>query len=145
MKIEKRTSNLSLKRSVESGTAEQRKTVQDIISTVRERGDEALKEYTRTFDRVDVTELAVSEQEIANAVQAFDAEMVDIIKEAASNIEDFHKKQSRNSWMSTDESGTMLGQKITPLDSVGVYVPGGTAAYPSSVLMNVMPAQVAGG
>ena len=70
--------------------------------------------------------------------------MVDIIKEAADNIRSFHEKQLRNSWITTEENGTILGQKVTPLDSVGVYVPGGTAAYPSSVLMNVVPAQVAG-
>lgn len=144
MQIVKRTSNLSLKRSVESGTAEQRETVQTIISAVRERGDQAIKEFTKRFDAVDLEQMAVTQQEIVNAVNTIDSDMVDVMKEAAQNIEDFHAKQRRNSWMNAKESGTILGQKITPLDSVGVYVPGGTAAYPSSVLMNVLPAKVAG-
>ena len=144
MQIVKRTSNLSLKRSVESGTAEQRETVQTIISAIRERGDQAIKEFTKRFDAVDLEQMAVTQQEIVNAVNTIDSDMVDVMKEAAQNIEDFHAKQRRNSWMNAKESGTILGQKITPLDSVGVYVPGGTAAYPSSVLMNVLPAKVAG-
>lgn len=144
MQIVKRTSNLSLKRSVESGTVEQRETVQAIISAVRERGDQAIKEFTKTFDAVNLEQMMVTQQEIVNAVNTIDSDMVDIMKEAAQNIEAFHTKQRRNSWMNAEESGTILGQKITPLDSVGVYVPGGTAAYPSSVLMNVLPAKVAG-
>ena len=144
MKIEKRTSNLSLKRSVESGTLEQREAVQQIIASVRERGDVAIREYTQIFDGVNLQQMRVSQQEIIDAITEVDSEMIDVIKEAAQNIESFHQKQLRNSWMSTHESGTILGQKMTALDSVGVYVPGGTAAYPSSVLMNVLPAKVAG-
>lgn len=81
---------------------------------------------------------------MAEAYGDIDKEMVLIMQEAAENIRSYHQKQLRSSWMTTEENGTILGQKITPLDSVGVYVPGGTAAYPSSVLMNVMPAKVAG-
>lgn len=144
MKIEKRTPNVSLKRSVDSGTAEQRVAVQQIIATVREQGDEALRNYTKQFDQVEMSSFAVSKAELEAAVQTMDADIIKIMKEAAQNIASFHEKQRRNSWINTEESGTILGQKMTPLDSVGLYVPGGTAAYPSSVFMNVMPAKVAG-
>ncbi|MGM9926274.1 MAG: histidinol dehydrogenase [Bacillus sp. (in: firmicutes)] len=144
MRIEKKTGNLSLKRSVDSGTAEQRKTVQTIIESVREQGDAALKHYTKTFDGVELEQFLVEPEEIQAALAEIEDGILEIMKEAAANIADFHEKQRRNSWMATEESGTILGQKITPLDSVGVYVPGGTAAYPSSVFMNVLPAKVAG-
>ncbi|WP_154663161.1 histidinol dehydrogenase [Bacillus massiliigorillae] len=144
VRIEKRTGNLSLKRSVDSGTAAQREAVQSIIAAVREQGDTALRHYTKTFDQVDIEQFRVTEAEITAAVAEVDEKMLDIMKEAAENIASFHEKQRRNTWISTEESGTMLGQKITPLDSVGLYVPGGTAAYPSSVFMNVLPAKVAG-
>ena len=88
--------------------------------------------------------LTVSTEEVEEAYKHVSEEMVSIIKEAAANIRSFHEKQLRNTWITTEQNGTILGQKVTPLDSVGVYVPGGTAAYPSSVLMNVVPAQVAG-
>lgn len=144
MLIEKYTKGISLKRSVDAGTAEQRKAVQEIIANVRKDGDQALYSYTETFDQVKLEKLAVSESEIEQAVSSISKESYSIISEAAENIRSFHEKQLRNSWMTTKESGTMLGQKITPLDAVGVYVPGGTAAYPSSVLMNVLPAKAAG-
>lgn len=144
MLIEKYTKGISLKRSVDAGTAEQRKAVQEIIANVRKDGDQALYSYTETFDQVKLEKLAVSEAEIEQAVSSISKESYSIISEAAENIRSFHEKQLRNSWMTTKESGTMLGQKITPLDAVGVYVPGGTAAYPSSVLMNVLPAKAAG-
>lgn len=144
MLIEKYTKGISLKRSVDAGTAEQRKAVQEIIANVRKDGDQALYSYTETFDQVKLETLAVSEAEIEQAVSSISKESFSIISEAAENIRSFHEKQLRNSWMTTKESGTMLGQKITPLDAVGVYVPGGTAAYPSSVLMNVLPAKAAG-
>ena len=88
--------------------------------------------------------MVVSKEEVDEAVASLSDEQLAIIQEAADNIRMFHEKQLRNSWITTDETGTMLGQKVTPLDAVGVYVPGGTAAYPSSVLMNVMPAKAAG-
>lgn len=144
MKIERLTKDLSLKRSVDSGTEDQRKAVQDIINDVRKNGDAAVFQYTEKFDGVQVKELLVSEAELEAAVATLPDQQLAIIQEAADNIRKFHEKQTRNSWMTTDETGTMLGQKITPLDAVGVYVPGGTAAYPSSVLMNIMPAKVAG-
>ncbi|WP_394234665.1 histidinol dehydrogenase [Niallia oryzisoli] len=144
MKIITVNKGISIKRSVDSGTEEQRKIVKDIIENVKNNGDEALKAYTEKFDRVMLSELAVTEAEIEEAYSQVSEDIIEIIKEAAQNIRSFHEKQLRNSWITTEKNGTVLGQKITPLDSVGVYVPGGTAAYPSSVLMNVVPAQVAG-
>ncbi|MFB7637575.1 histidinol dehydrogenase [Peribacillus butanolivorans] len=144
MKIERLAEGISLKRSVDAGTADQRKAVQDIIYDVRKRGNVALHNYTERFDGVSLEELLVSEQEIEEATAALTVEQLAIIQEAADNIRLFHEKQIRNSWITTDDTGTMLGQKLTPLDAVGVYVPGGTAAYPSSVLMNTMPAKAAG-
>ncbi|WP_407407600.1 histidinol dehydrogenase [Peribacillus sp.] len=144
MKIARFAEGISLKRSVDAGTADQRKAVQDIIYAVRKNGDEALHNFTERFDGVRLDEFLVTEQEIEQATADLTVEQVAIIQEAADNIRMFHEKQIRNSWITTDENGTMLGQKMTPLDAVGVYVPGGTAAYPSSVLMNVMPAKAAG-
>ncbi|MGG0285419.1 histidinol dehydrogenase [Peribacillus butanolivorans] len=144
MKIERLAEGISLKRSVDAGTADQRKAVQDIIYDVRKSGNAALHNYTERFDGVSLEELLVSEQEVEEATAALTVEQLAIIQEAADNIRLFHEKQIRNSWITTDDTGTMLGQKLTPLDAVGVYVPGGTAAYPSSVLMNTMPAKAAG-
>jgi histidinol dehydrogenase len=141
MKILKVNETVSIKRSVEAGTSEQIAAVKEIISDVRKNGDRALRELTEKFDGTLLESFAVSPVEIEEAYQVVDPS---IIREAAENIRSFHEKQLRPSWMVTEENGTMLGQKITPLDSVGVYVPGGTAAYPSSVIMNVIPAQVAG-
>ncbi|MFB5194991.1 histidinol dehydrogenase [Neobacillus sp. KR4-4] len=144
MKIVKVNDLVSLKRSIESGTSEQVNVVKEIISAIRTRGDEALREYTEKFDRVRLSSFSVTEKEIEAAYTQVDERFLSIVREAAENIRSFHEKQLRPSWMTTEENGTVLGQKITPLDSVGVYVPGGTAAYPSSVLMNVLPAKVAG-
>jgi len=144
MRILKVSEAVSIKRSVDAGTEEQRQTVKAIIEDVRKNGDTALFSYTEKFDRATLTSMQVSEEEVREAYEETGAEYVAIIKEAAENIRSFHEKQVRNSWLTTEANGTILGQKVTPLDSVGVYVPGGTAAYPSSVLMNVMPAKVAG-
>ncbi|HZG73187.1 MAG TPA: histidinol dehydrogenase [Chondromyces sp.] len=144
MKIVKVSDQLSIKRSVDSGTEEQRAAVQEIIRAVRKDGDQALFAYTEKFDGAKLAELKVSREEIREAYLQLSEEMVAIIREAAENIAAFHQKQLRETWIYTDSNGTILGQKMTALDSVGVYVPGGTAAYPSSVLMNVMPAKVAG-
>jgi histidinol dehydrogenase len=134
----------SIKRSIEAGTEEQQTIVKQIISDVRARGDAAIREYTEKFDRVLLSSFMVTESEYTEAYKQVDERFVSIVREAAENIRIFHEKQLRPSWMTTEENGTILGQKITALDSVGVYVPGGTAAYPSSVLMNVIPAKVAG-
>ncbi|MEQ2528819.1 histidinol dehydrogenase [Robertmurraya yapensis] len=144
MKILQVSDALSIKRTVDSGTEEQLLAVKAIIEQVKQEGDAAVKRYTEQFDGAVLDSLLVSMEEIDEAYADLDAEMVAIIQEAASNIRSFHEKQIRPSWMTTEENGTILGQKVTPLDSVGVYVPGGTAAYPSSVLMNVVPAKVAG-
>ncbi|ULT56387.1 histidinol dehydrogenase [Neobacillus drentensis] len=144
MKILKVNELVSIKRSIEAGTSEQVEIVKGIISEIRHRGEEALREFTEKFDRVQLTSFSVTEGEIEAAYAEVDQEYIEIVREAAENIKSFHEKQLRPSWMTTEENGTILGQKITPLDSVGVYVPGGTAAYPSSVLMNVIPAKVAG-
>ncbi|WP_413307249.1 histidinol dehydrogenase [Bacillus sp. 1P10SD] len=144
MKILKVSEQISIKRSIESGTTEQLAIVKGIIQEIRTRGDKALREYTEKFDRVNLSSFSVTEGEIETAYHKVDEGFVSIVREAAENIRSFHEKQLRPSWMTTEENGTILGQKITALDSVGVYVPGGTAAYPSSVLMNVIPAKVAG-
>ena len=137
-------SNL-LKRSPNSyGEYEGR--VNAIIENVKANGDEAVFAYTEQFDGYKLTSdnIVVTDEEIAAAYEEIDDELVEIIRKALVNIRDYHAKQKRNSWFDAKPDGTILGQKITPLSRVGVYVPGGKAAYPSSVLMNVMPAKVAG-
>lgn len=120
--------------------------VNAIIEDIKARRDEAVFEYTAKFDGYSLNEnnIVVTDEEIAAAYEEIDAELVDIIRKALVNIREYHEKQKRNSWFDAKPDGTILGQKITPLQRVGVYVPGGKAAYPSSVLMNVMPAKVAG-
>ncbi|WP_461201621.1 histidinol dehydrogenase [Anoxybacillus sp. TBDG-1] len=144
MKIERVQGTVSLRRTIESGTEEQRQAVKRIIHDVRNNGDVALKKYTEMFDGISFDTFAVTQEEIEEAYWLIDEEMVHIIREAAQNIREYHERQRATSWFMTREDGTILGQKVTPLDAVGLYVPGGTAAYPSSVLMNVIPAQVAG-
>jgi len=144
MRIQKVTDDISIQRSVDNGTEEQRKIVLEILESVRREGDRALLAYTETFDGIKLDRMRVSEEEIHEAIQSFDPKLLKVLEEAAKNIRRFHEKQRRETWITQDKNGTILGQKFTPLDSVGVYVPGGTAAYPSSVLMNVLPAKVAG-
>ena len=134
-----------LKRSP-SSYGEYEKTVASIVEDVRNRGDEALFSYTRKFDGVELSpeSIRVSQKEIDEAYAAVDPQLLDVIRKALVNIRAFHEKQKRNSWFDAREDGTILGQKITPLKRVGVYVPGGKAVYPSSVLMNIVPARVAG-
>lgn len=121
-------------------------TVAEIIREVREKRDEALFGYTLQFDRaaINAGNIRVTQEEIAEAYEHVDKELLRVIRAAIRNIEAYHNMQKRSSWFDTKENGILLGQKITPLASVGVYVPGGKAAYPSSVLMNVVPARVAG-
>ncbi len=138
------TAGLSIKRSVDAGTEDQQQIVRAIINEVKENGDRALFAYTEKFDGAKLTGLKVTQEEINEAYETLDDEMINIIREAADNIASFHAKQKRETWLYTNADGSILGQKMTPLDSAGVYVPGGTAAYPSSVLMNVMPAKTAG-
>ncbi len=121
-------------------------TVNEIVNTVRKEGDKALFDYTLRFDKTEITKdtLQVTQEEINEAFSLVSDELVEIMKRAAANIEEYHMKQKRYSWFDSKPDGTILGQKITPLSKVGVYVPGGKAAYPSSVLMNVIPAKCAG-
>ena len=122
------------------------KTVKDILADVQENGDQAVFGYTEKFDGVKLTadKVKVTQEEIDAAYKQIDARLLEVIRKALKNIREYHEKQKRSSWFSSEEKGTMLGQKITALQTVGVYVPGGKAAYPSSVLMNIVPAKVAG-
>ena len=118
--------------------------VREMIAQVREKGDSALYALTERFDGARLETLAVAEQEIDDAMRAVEPEFLEILREAAGNIRRYHEKQKRESFVMTEREGVVLGQKILPLERVGIYVPGGTAAYPSSVLMNAVPAQIAG-
>lgn len=134
-----------LKRSPNSyGEYEAR--VATIIEEVRKNRDAAVFAYTEQFDhaKIDANHLIVTEEEINEAYENVDPQLLKVIRKSLVNIRDFHSKQLQNSWFTSGENGTILGQKVTPLDKVGVYVPGGKAVYPSSVLMNVVPAKVAG-
>ena len=149
LKLTKETQNNILenllKRSPNSyGEFESR--VNDIIQNVREKRDEAVFEYTLKFDGATIVQdnIRVTEEEIKEAYEQVDPKLLDVIRKALVNIRDYHAKQKQYSWFDSDESGIILGQKVTPLKTVGVYVPGGKAVYPSSVLMNVIPAKVAG-
>ena len=118
--------------------------VKDIIETVRARGDAALYEYCAKFDRAQLSSLEVSEAEFDAAMQTVEPEFVEVLETAAANIRAFHEKQLRTSFIIAEKDGVVMGQKITPLERVGLYVPGGTAAYPSTVLMDAIPAKIAG-
>lgn len=121
-------------------------TVQEIVDDVRDNGDAALFSYTKKFDKADITaeNVKVTQKEIDYAYTQVSPELLDVIRKAKKNIWEYHEKQKQYSWFESKPNGTLLGQKVTALASVGVYVPGGKAVYPSSVLMNVMPAKVAG-
>ena len=121
-------------------------TVQAIVDDVRDNGNKALFSYTKKFDKADIDEsnILVTKEEIDYAYTQVDPALLDVIRKAKENIRVYHEKQKQYSWFDTDESGILLGQKVSALESVGVYVPGGKAVYPSSVLMNIMPAKVAG-
>ena len=119
-------------------------TVADIIRNVRERGDTALKEYTERFDGAKLDRLQVTPEEMEEALKKVDPQFLRVLKKAAANIRKFHARQVRNSFIINDEDGIVMGQKIIPVDRAGLYVPGGTAAYPSTVLMDLIPAKIAG-
>ena len=120
--------------------------VAEILEKVKSEGDEALFAYTKQFDKVEINKdtIRVTEEEIKEAYDTIDPALLDVIRKALVNIRTYHEKQIQNSWFTSTTKGTMLGQKVTPLNRVGVYVPGGKAVYPSSVLMNIVPAKVAG-
>lgn len=121
-------------------------TVKEIIVDIKERGDEALFEYTKKFDGADITpeNILVTKEEIEEAYEKTDHKLIEIIRKAIKRITDFHENEKEKSWFVTEESGALLGQRVVPLSKAGLYVPGGKAAYPSSVLMNIIPAKVAG-
>ncbi len=129
-----------------SGYGQYEQTVNDIIEAVRSKKDRALFDYTQQFDHCTITAetIRVTEEEIREAYDLVDQGLIEVMKKSAANITKFHEKQLHNSWIVPKEDGTILGQKILPIEISGVYVPGGKAAYPSSVLMNVLPAKVAG-
>lgn len=120
--------------------------VGEILTNVKENGDKALFDYTKKFDKFDLNSnnILVTQQEIEEAYSKVSDDLLTVIRKSMVNIESYHQRQKQNSWFNSTEDGTILGQKITPLNRVGVYVPGGKAVYPSSVLMNIMPAKVAG-
>ena len=119
-------------------------TVAEILRNVRERGDAALREYTAKFDHAEIDSLLVSEAEMQEALGQVDGEFMRVLNRAAANIRKFHERQVRNSFIINDEKGIVMGQKVIPVDRAGLYVPGGTASYPSTVLMDVIPAKIAG-
>ena len=119
-------------------------TVAEIIKNVRENGDKALFEYCKKFDKAQLSSLAVTKEEIDEALSLVEPEFLEILEKAAKNIRKFHSRQVRNSFIINDEDGIVIGQKIIPVDRAGLYVPGGTAAYPSTVLMDAIPAKIAG-
>ncbi len=129
-------------RSVSSFNVEE--TVTDIIADVRKNKDEALLKYTRRFDCPDITSIKVTKEEIKEASESIEPAFMKVLKKAARNIRLFHEKQKRTSFIINDKSGVVMGQRITAIDSVGLYVPGGTASYPSTVLMDAIPAKIAG-
>ncbi|CQR51345.1 histidinol dehydrogenase [Paenibacillus riograndensis] len=145
MKVQS-SKEFKLQREVEYGTPEQNKAVKEIVADIKQEGDAALLRYTERFDGAALTAagLRVTEEELQAAYGRVEESFVTAIRAAAANIRAFHARQKRNSWMDLQPDGTILGQIIRPLKRVGVYVPGGKAAYPSSVLMNVIPAQIAG-
>lgn len=120
------------------------KTVADIIADVRENGDAALVKYTRKFDKAELSSLEATSEEIDKALKAADGKLTEILKKAAKNIEAFHRRQIRDGFVIKGDDGVVLGQRVLPLERVGIYVPGGTASYPSTVLMNCIPAKLAG-
>ena len=129
-------------RSVPSVNVEE--IVSDIIANVVQNGDKALLEYNKKFDKAEITSLLVSQEEINDAVQSVEPRFLDVLQKAAANIRKFHEKQKRNSFILNEEPGVVMGQKVIPVDRAGLYVPGGTAAYPSTVLMDSIPAKIAG-
>lgn len=144
MNITKLTNTISLKRQLEGGNEEQLKTVRQVLQDVRENGDAALRKYSEMWDGITLEDFRVSQKEMEEAIVNFDPQLKQDLEEAAANIRYYHEAQTREGYKLPLDNGSWLAQRILPLDAVGLYVPGGLAAYPSSVLMNVIPAQVAG-
>jgi histidinol dehydrogenase len=144
MKQAQLTRNVSIRRSLGEENAEQLAAVKDIIRQVRAEGDGALFHFTEKWDGVKLESLRVSPEEMGEAVNRFDPQLLEDLTEAAGNIRTYHELQEQQGFRHTNPDGSYMGQRVAPIRSAGLYVPGGTAAYPSSVLMNVVPAQVAG-
>lgn len=144
MKIQRVDQSTTFKRTIEVGKEKEQQIVELIMKDVRDHGDDALLRYTKELDGAELTQFKVDPKELEEAYQHLQPNVIEAIREAIQRIRDFHQRQVTQSWMTTKPDGVMLGQKVTPLDRVGVYVPGGKAAYPSSIMMNIIPAQVAG-
>lgn len=134
----------TLKERSQSGAKDVSSIVLDIINNVKQNGDKAVYDYTIKFDGKAPDKVEISKEEIDSIIAECDKDYLETIKKAAANIEDFHKRQVQQSWLTTKENGVIMGQRVRGLERVGLYVPGGTAAYPSSVLMNAIPAKLAG-
>lgn len=133
-----------LRQRKEANTTEIEQRVKAILNAVKIDGDNALKRYTKEFDKIDLNFIEVSTEEVDEAFNNIDKEFIDILKESKTNIEGYHENQKQKGYIYTKDLGVYMGQRVIPLDKVGLYVPGGTAAYPSSVLMNAVPAKIAG-
>ena len=134
----------SLKERSQSGAKDVSSIVKDIIDNVKLNGDKAVYDYTVKFDGKAPDRVEISKEEIDDIIAGCDTDYIETLKRATANIEDFHKRQVQQSWLTTKENGVIMGQRVRGLERVGLYVPGGTAAYPSSVLMNAIPAKLAG-
>lgn len=144
MNIERLTGELSIRRQLADGTATQLEAVKEIILQVKTQGDAALMHYAKKWDRAELSSLRVTKEEIEEAAGRFDPQLLEDLTEAAHNIRSYHEGQKQQGYRHDREDGSYVAQRVTAIESAGLYVPGGTAAYPSSVLMNVIPAQVAG-
>ncbi|MBT2583712.1 histidinol dehydrogenase [Planococcus sp. ISL-109] len=144
MNIQRLSSELSIRRKLADGTATQLKAVKEIIQQVRTEGDAALVRFAKKWDQAELSSLRVTKEEIQEATDRFDPQLLEDLKEAAQNIRSYHEGQKQQGYRHERADGSYVAQRVTAIESAGLYVPGGTAAYPSSVLMNVIPAQVAG-
>lgn len=144
MNIERLTGELSIRRQLADGTATQLEAVKEIIQQVKTQGDAALMHFAKKWDRAELSSLRVTKEEIEEAAGRFDTQLLEDLTEAAHNIRSYHEGQKQQGYRHDREDGSYVAQRVTAIESAGLYVPGGTAAYPSSVLMNVIPAQVAG-
>ncbi|MFP8783592.1 histidinol dehydrogenase [Planococcus plakortidis] len=144
MKIQRLTDELSIRRQLADGTEQQLQAVKEIIEAVRAEGDAALLRFAKKWDKAELSALKVTQEEIRQAADRFDPQLLADLTEAAQNIRSYHEGQQQQGYRHDRADGSYVAQRVTPIESAGLYVPGGTAAYPSSVLMNVIPAQVAG-
>ena len=144
MKVTRLSAGISIRRTIAEGTGQQVAAVKDIIQDVRDNGDQAMFRYAEKWDGAKLSALRVTDEEIAQAVERFDRQLLEDLTEAATNIRIYHESQQQQGYRLDNEDGSYVAQRVTAIESAGLYVPGGTAAYPSSVLMNVIPAQVAG-